>query len=210
LLVSVKKLDSLSGNTATGGMLDLGAAMTYNVSGQSGATWSEPEPFDSGSAPEIAVSENASGSRTYLTVTVTDADNDLAYTAYAVGALTAEQFQSGSAGRSFTVGKNGTATFSVTSGTYTFYALDNAGNETVKSVTVTAATPTTTPSTPTTTTPSTPTTTAPSTPTTTTPSPSTPSQQPSTPSTTPSMPGRDIGSWLGFPLSGLLRGFLGW
>jgi hypothetical protein len=24
------------------------------------------------------------------------------------------------------------------------------------------------------------------------------------------MPGRDIGSWLGFPLSGLLRGFLGW
>jgi subtilisin family serine protease len=210
LLVSVKKLDSLSGNTATGGMLDLGAAMTYNVSGQSGATWSEPEPFDSGSAPEIAVSEKASGSRTYLTVTVTDADNDLAYTAYAVGALTAEQFQSGSAGRSFTVGKNGTATFSVTSGTYTFYALDNAGNETVKSVTVTAATPTTTPSTPTTTTPSTPTTTAPSTPTTTTPSPSTPSQQPSTPSTTPSMPGRDIGSWLGFPLSGLLRGFLGW
>lgn len=79
--------------------------------------------------------------QTYLTVQITDADGDLTATAYAAGTLTAEQFQGGRNGQSFTVGRNGIVTFSVySSGTYTFYAVDSAGNETVQTISVTVST----------------------------------------------------------------------
>jgi hypothetical protein len=101
--------------------------------------WDTDAATSVGSAPQITITSTTLMSRTYLTVTITDPDGDLATAAYASGSLTAEQFQGGSRGRTFTVGRNGTTYFSVTgSGTYTFYAADSAGNETVQTVTVTS------------------------------------------------------------------------
>lgn len=137
ILNSVKKLDSLDGKVATGGMLDLGAALSYDLSTLSGDTWDMPET-DTGSAPQINTQLFTYGNRQYLKVQVTDEDDDLAVTAYAAGNLSAEYFRGGTAGKRFTVDSSGTALFAVTgSGTYTFYARDEAGNETVKVVKIT-------------------------------------------------------------------------
>lgn len=141
LLTSVRKLDSLKGVTATGGMLDLGAAMNYNLSMLSGKTWNHSASVTAKNAPEILTTVTTRMGKTYLVVKVTDADGDLMTTAYAAGKLTAKQFQGGKNGKIFTVGADGTAAFLVsTSGTYTFYAADKAGNETVKTVSVTCST----------------------------------------------------------------------
>jgi subtilisin family serine protease len=141
LLSSTKSLTSLSGKTVTGGMLDLGAAMKYDLSTLPGTVWDTTATASAGSAPQIAITSTVRLNKTYLTVTITDPDGDLAVTAYASGSLTAQQFQGGSRGRTFTSGRNGTTYFSVTgSGTFTFYAADSAGNETVQTVTVTSRT----------------------------------------------------------------------
>jgi subtilisin family serine protease len=149
LLNSVKKLDSLDGQVATGGMLDLGAALSYDISTLSGDTWdaskttsssdhSSASGNSSGSAPVITARLIAQNNRQYLQVQVLDENNDLAVTAYAPGTLPAEYFQGGSAGHVFTVDSNGLALFFVTTGgTYTFYACDKAGNETVRVIQIT-------------------------------------------------------------------------
>ena len=73
--------------------------------------------------------------RRYLTVQVLDADGDLLKAAYASGTRTAADFQGGDAGNPISLDSWGTATFRVrTGGTYTFYAVDQAGNETVRTV----------------------------------------------------------------------------
>lgn len=138
LLSSVQTLDTLDGLTATGGMLNLGAAMTYDLSALSRTGWTQSASTGgTGSAPEIQTSMVTRQGQAYLVVQITDADSDLSVTAYAAGALSAAQFSGGSAGQSFTLGGDGTATFSVTSsGIYTFYAADSAGNETVKTISV--------------------------------------------------------------------------
>lgn len=136
LLSAAKPLDSLNGAVATGGMLDLGAAMAYDLNCLSGETWT-PLAVGTGSAPEIAVQESIVNGRNYLSVAVSDPDGDLFTLAYATGELTASQFQGGSAGRQFTLDSDGTALFAVNgSGTLTFYACDCAGNETVTVYTV--------------------------------------------------------------------------
>lgn len=138
LLSSVTKLDTLSGSVASGGMLNLGAAMAYDADSLPHKTWSVPV-IDSGTAPEILVETVSQEGGTYLVVRITDADNDLAVTAYASGTLTARQFQNGAAGRAFALDRSGKMVFSVqSSGDYTFYARDSMGNETVKTVSVTA------------------------------------------------------------------------
>jgi subtilisin family serine protease len=135
LLSSVHTLDSLSGNTATGGMLDLGAAMTYDLSKLSGATWNTGAVEDAGTAPEITVTTQTRQGATYLIVQITDAEGDLDVTAYASGFRSAEQFRSGGVGQTFSLGSDGTKVFSVTrSGIYTFYAADKAGNESAQAV----------------------------------------------------------------------------
>jgi subtilisin family serine protease len=136
LLSSARKLNSLTGKTATGGMLDLGAAMAALTGGAEVETAADP-----GSAPQIAVSLRPARYGTYLTVAVTDEDGDLKLAAYAAGVRTAEQFQGGRAGQSFSLGADGTAEFFAVGGVYTFYAVDSAGNETVYTVTVTGAFP---------------------------------------------------------------------
>lgn len=138
LLSSVTKLDTLTGSVATGGMLNLGAAMAYDTDALSHETWSVPAIIDSGTAPEILVETVSQEGGTYLVVQITDADNDLSVAAYASGTLTVQQFQSGAAGKVFSIDRAGHAVFSVqNSGTFTFYARDSMGNETVRTVSVT-------------------------------------------------------------------------
>ena len=116
LLSSACPLDGLSGKTVTGGMLDLAAALSYD-GGLSGAEWTKTEAAASSSAPVISAQLASRHGRQYLIVQVTDADGDLKTTAYASGILS--------------------TVFAVSSsGIYTFYALDRAGHETVKTITI--------------------------------------------------------------------------
>lgn len=136
LLSSVRPLDSLSGKTATGGMLDLAAALSYD-GGLSGAEWKKTEAAASSSAPVISAQLASRHGRQYLIVQVTDADGDLKTTAYASGTLSAAQFEGGAVGERFTGNGSGVTVFAVSSsGIYTFYALDRAGHETVKTITI--------------------------------------------------------------------------
>ena len=143
LLSTVTQLDTLTDSTRTGGMLNLGAAMAHDTADLTGESWETPTEVGSGSAPEISIQSKTQQGGTYLVVQITDVDGDLAKTAYSTGIVSAEQFLGGSAGTAFSVGNDGTATFSVkSSGIYTFYASDNAGNEVVQSVSVTLETQT--------------------------------------------------------------------
>ena len=136
LLASVHKLDSLTGRTATGGMLDLGAAMAGAATASTGRAWAEPDlAAYTDNPPVISLSLSQWLGRRYLTVQVLDADGDLLKAAYASGTRTAADFQGGDAGNPISLDSWGTATFRVrTGGTYTFYAVDQAGNETVRTV----------------------------------------------------------------------------
>ena len=138
LLTSAGQLDTLSGSVLTGGMLDLGAAMNWDMDSLSGQEWEVP--VTAGMGPEIAVQVLSQRGTTYVYVRVTD--DDLVRTAYAQGTLTAQAFQQGAAGIVFETGEDGTAVFAASStGTYTFYALDARGNETVQTVTIQVRSP---------------------------------------------------------------------
>lgn len=133
LLSSVKPLSSLTGLVSTGGMLDIGAALSYDTASLSGASWALPT--GSNTAPTIEAQPFTQGGNLYVTVRVTDTDGDLAAIAYAYGEHTAGEFAGGTAGTTFSVNAKGTATFYVRQpGIYTFYAKDLAGNEVVKTL----------------------------------------------------------------------------
>ncbi len=141
LLYSAQQMDALTGNISTGGMLDLGAAMSYPLEQLTGEVWKDVE-IDCATAPVITAEQSVQHGRTILTVQVTDADGDLTTTAYASGTLDASQFQGGNAGRTFSVDRSGQAVFVVSaSGEYTFYACDSFRNETVITVSVTCDQP---------------------------------------------------------------------
>ena len=136
LLSSVQKLDSLTGLTATGGMLDLGAAMASGAAAQKGRTWTEPDlAAYTDSPPILSLSLFQWRGQQYLTVQVQDPDGDFRSTAYAAGTYTAANFQGGAAGTPLPLNAWGAATLLVRNGgPYTFYAVDLAGNETVRTV----------------------------------------------------------------------------
>ena len=136
LLSSVQKLDSLSGLTATGGMLDLGAAIMYGASSSRGQSWSEPDlTAYSSNPPVISLYMTQWVGRRYLTVQIQDPDGDLLSAAYAAGSHSAAGFAGGTVGNPISLDLWGTATYAVRSGgIYTFYAVDQAGNETVRTV----------------------------------------------------------------------------
>lgn len=153
LLSTTTELDSLQGKIASGGMLNLGAAMAYDIETlpEQPADNSKPEitkpntpnadSADSDSAPVIEIETLTYMGSTYLIVTVTDANGDLARTAYASGTLTAEDFKGGTLGTAFDLDCDGSATFLVRdSGSYTFYAQDSEGNETLQVISVTTDT----------------------------------------------------------------------
>lgn len=130
ILETVQPLSSLQGKTVTGGLLDLGAAMQALTAGQ---TQARP----TGSAPVVDSRQYTSDGRHYLLVQITDADGDLARNLYGTGRLSAGSFQGGTVGQSFALAGDGTILFQVDEeGTYTFYARDQAGNETVEVITV--------------------------------------------------------------------------
>lgn len=138
LLDSAGALDALSGKVLTGGVLNLGAAMNRDAEASYGREWEVP--VTAGIAPEITVQVINQWGVTYLYVQVSD--DDLMLTAYAPGTRTAQEFEQGTAGIVFRTDKEGTAVFSASSaGTYTFYALDAGGNETVQTVTIQVRTP---------------------------------------------------------------------
>lgn len=136
ILASVQKLDGLSGSTATGGMLDLGAAMAYGANSDRGRTWNKPDlAAYSNNPPVISLSEVWWAGRRYLYVQVSDLDGDLERVAYAAGTHTAAEFSTGTAGTPVSLDRQGSAIYQVRSGgTYTFYAADQQGNETVRTV----------------------------------------------------------------------------
>ncbi len=135
LLSTATELDSLQGKVSSGGMLNLGAAMAYDIETL------PKQPADttaSDSAPVIEIKTLTYMGSTYLIVTVTDVNGDLARTAYASGTLTAEDFKGGTLGTAFELDRDGSASFLVrNNGSYTFYAKDSAGNETVQTIDIT-------------------------------------------------------------------------
>ena len=153
LLSTTTELDSLQGKLASGGILNLGDAMAYDIETlpEQSADNSKPEitkpntpnadSADSDSAPVIEIETLTYMGSTYLIVTVTDANGDLARTAYASGTLTAEDFKGDTLGTAFDLDCDGSATFLVRdSGSYTFYAQDSEGNETLQVIFVTTNT----------------------------------------------------------------------
>lgn len=133
LLSTAKKQESLTNVVATGGMLDLGAAMSW--SGTFGRSWTEETA--EGSAPSISVWHMYYlMGQIRLFVTVKDPDGDLQAVAWEEGIQTADYFKGGTAGIPFSLDFSGSAIFSATRGVYTFYAIDAAGHETVVTYTV--------------------------------------------------------------------------
>lgn len=136
LLSTVTPMENLAGKTVTGGRLNVGAALSYDISrlSRSGFENAGHAP-ENGTAPLIETRSVDRAGGTYLQVRVVDIDGDLKTLLYAQGELTAEAFASGTAGEAFTVNENDVATFRVDhAGTYTFYAADSRGNQTVETV----------------------------------------------------------------------------
>ena len=137
VLGSANQLDALDGLVLTGGMLDAGAALSYDLSTLDEADTGTVK--GSGSAPVITYKTSTQSSMNYLSVTVTDEDGDFCLLCYEKGEQTEDYFNYGSAGTRVTVDGENTATFRIVNGgTYTFYALDTSGNETAEVLTVTA------------------------------------------------------------------------
>ena len=136
LLDTAAPLDSLSGQTATGGMLDLGAAMTSG-SALTGRDWDREETQPTASAPEIGVQLLQRYGAAYLLIQIRDADGDLLAAAYTTGAVEADWFQGGAAGQALELDSRGMALLRVTqTGSYTFYAVDQAGNACTETITL--------------------------------------------------------------------------
>lgn len=130
LLSSARPLDSLAGRTLTGGMLDAGAALSYDTGRLSGRKWQRI-----GYAPDIEIELDNREKGSFLIVRFHDSDGDLALASYGPGAMTAEQFAGGSGGTVLSVDEKGEAQIPVSgTGSFTFYARDHAGNEAVKTV----------------------------------------------------------------------------
>lgn len=136
LLSTTTPLSDLAGKTVTGGMLNVGAALSYDLSGLSKTGFqnagTRPE---GGSAPYIESRVSLRMDGAYLMVRVVDVDGDLESLLYGEGDLDAEDFASGGY-KAFTVNAQDTAVFKITNpATYTFYARDKRGNTAVKPVT---------------------------------------------------------------------------
>lgn len=137
LLNSVTPMSALAGKTVSGGMLNVGAALSYDTSALTHTGFLNCGRTESGAAPYLEAKSTDTIGGTYLTVRAIDIDGDLAKLCYAVGEHTAEEFESGLEIQEFQVNARGVARFLVSDhGIYTFYAKDGKGNTTVKTVEV--------------------------------------------------------------------------
>lgn len=141
ILASVSPLDSLSKVVKTGGMLDAYAALTYDYTAFKAVTWgneSASENTIDATVPVITAEKKIVNNKTYLVVTVTDNGDNLKAARYLVGTYQAEDFASGTYGRKVSLNTEGSVTYRIVQGgTFTFYAVDDAGNETIKTITIT-------------------------------------------------------------------------
>ena len=138
LLSSATKLEALDGAVNTGAMLDLGSALNFDLDTLSDDEWEEKTPYVyKGNAPQIAAQIVNQRNKSYLLVQFYDEDGDIVTAKYADGELTAEDFDGGENGNAVELTSTGIVTYEVTAGTYTFYALDSKGNETVKAIKIT-------------------------------------------------------------------------
>ena len=136
LLNSVTPLDSLSGKVKTGGMLNVGAALRYDLGTLSGKAFEagghRPE---NGTAPHLEARTERTLAGLYLKVRVVDIDGDLDVLYYAPGERNAEWFRGREDCQSFTVSDRDIAAFRIDqAGVYTFYARDRRGNDTAYTV----------------------------------------------------------------------------
>lgn len=136
LLNSVTPLDSLSGKVKTGGMLNVGAALRYDLGTLSGKAFEagghRPE---NGTAPHLEARTERTLAGLYLKVRVVDIDGDLDVLYYAPGERNAEWFREREDCQSFTVSDRDIAAFRIDqAGVYTFYARDRRGNDTAYTV----------------------------------------------------------------------------
>ena len=135
LMSTVTPMESLKDVTVSGGMLNVGAALSYDIStlSRKGFRNGGTRP-ENGTAPHIEMQTSSRNGGNYLTVRVIDIDGDLDKLLYAKGEHTAEKFANGTVeGTPFTVNDKDTAAFQITEkGTYTFYAVDKKGNGAVK------------------------------------------------------------------------------
>ena len=136
LMSTVTPLESLTGKTVTGGMLNVAAALDFDISTLSRSGFQKGGvSLENGSAPFIEARSKRTYDGTYLTVRVIDIDGDLETLLYAKGDLTAEEFETGAESTAFQVNAQDTATFRIgQAGTYTFYARDRRGNASVYQV----------------------------------------------------------------------------
>ncbi len=141
ILQTTQPLDALQGAVATGGMLDLGAAIAYGTDNLSDTAWNNTATttaVSSGNTPIISTEIITQNGESLLKVSVSDTDGDLIRVAYASGNYGASSF-SGGAGKTFSLNSQGYILFRIThSGTYTFYAVDLKGHAAVKPITLTA------------------------------------------------------------------------
>lgn len=136
LLSTVTPLESLSGKTVTGGMLNAGAALEYDINAlaRRGFAKGGTAP-ENGNAPYIEAKSRRAFDGVYLTVRIVDIDGDLDTMLYAEGECSREQFTEGTVGTPFTVNEKDTAMFRIGhAGIYSFYARDKRGNDTVYTV----------------------------------------------------------------------------
>lgn len=138
LLSSVAELEALDGAVTSGGMLDLGSALNFNLESLSGEEWKEKTPYIyKGNAPQIAAQIVNQRNKSYLTVQFYDEDGDIVAARYGEGELTTDDFDNGESGNAVKLTNSGIATYEAAAGTYTFYVLDSKGNEAVKVIQIT-------------------------------------------------------------------------
>ena len=129
VLNSAKKLPELSGLVITSGMPDALKALSYD----------DASFMALGITPPTIVTKVKGLSNSYhknLLITVTDNEDNLSKVRYAVGTQSAGYFEVGVKGTPLSLTKN-VATIKVDkTTTYTIYALDDTGNETVNVVTI--------------------------------------------------------------------------
>lgn len=137
LMSTVTPMESLKDVTVSGGMLNVGAALSYDISqlSRKGFKNGGTRP-ENGTAPYMEIQPTKRDGESLLSVRVLDIDEDLDKLLYAKGDLTAEQFESGNEEiKKFTVNSQNYAYFKTAErGTYSFYARDKKGNVTVKPV----------------------------------------------------------------------------
>lgn len=126
ILDSVTKLSSLSGKVKTGGMLNAYGAVTYNINA----------PYMSAATAAVKKSNDKT-----LTAVISDDQNDIKTVRYEKGKKTASYFNKGTKGTKLTLKDRKVSIRIKKTDTYSIYAIDDEGNETVQNIKVTVQQP---------------------------------------------------------------------